>query len=300
MMWTAIAIAWRNDRYIADDVLPRTPVARQEFKWHRYRLADGFTLPDTKVGRLSAPNRITFGFDEHTDSTESYGLDMPVPQDDIANASGTTIDPVGMATERGSELITLDREVRASNLVFNTDSYAAANVKTTAAAAKWSKADSKPLHAIMDALDAAIMRPNIAVLGPKTSTALRRHPQVVKAHHGNSGEDGLVPLAFLADLLELDAIYVGKSILNIAKPGQDVALQRAWGPHAAFIYRDRTAGPQSGTTFGFTAQWGGRTARQIIDEDVGANGGIRARVAESVKEVIAAPELGCYFPDVVA
>jgi len=297
---TAIAIAYRNDRYIADDVLPRTPVVRQEFKWHQYHLADGFTLADTRVGRLSAPNQVTFGFDEKTSSTEDYALDMPVPQADIANASGTGIDPLGFATERGSELIALDREVRTSRLVFNTASYASGNVKNTAAAAKWSKADSKPLHAIMDTLDECIMRPNIAILGPKVSTNLRRHPQIVKAHHGNAGDDGLVPLQFLAELLELDAIYVGKSMLNIDKPGQDATLQRAWGPHAAFIYRDRTAGAQGGTTFGFTAQWGGRTAKQITDEDVGMRGGIRARVGESVKEIIAAPELGCYFPDVVA
>jgi len=297
---TAIAIAYRNERYIADDVLPRTPVARQEFKWHQHRLADGFTLPDTRVGRLSAPNRVTFGFDERTDSTEPYALDMPVPQDDLDNASGTGIDPLGFATERGSELLTLDREVRTSRLVFNAASYATGNVKTTAAAAKWSKPDSKPLHALTDALDGVLMRPNIGILGRPASTALRRNPQIVKAYHGNAGEDGLVPLGFLADLLELDALYVGEARLNVNRPGQNVELHRAWGPHAAFIYRDRTAGAQGGVTFGFTAQWKGRTSRQIRDEDVGADGGIRARVSESVKEIIAAPELGCYFPDVVA
>jgi len=297
---TAIAIAYRNARYIADDVLPRTPVARQEFKWQQYHLGDGFTLPDTRVGRLSAPNQVTFGFTEKTSSTEDYALDMPVPRADIDNASGTGIDPLGYATERGSELIALARELRTSSLVFNTASYVSGNIKTTAAAAKWSKPDSKPLNTIMDALDDMVMRPNIAILGPKVSTALRRHPQLVKAHHGNAGDDGLVPLEFLADLLELDAIYVGKSMLNTAAPGQEVKLQRAWGPHAAFIYRDRTVGAQGGATFGFTAQWGGRTAKQITDEDVGMRGGIRARVGESLKELIAAPDLGCYFPDAVA
>jgi len=297
---TAIAIAYRNGRYIADDVLPRTPVARQEFKWHQHHLADGFTLPDTRVGRLSAPNRVTFGFDEKTDSTVPYALDMPVPQDDLDNASGTGIDPLGFATERGSELLVLDREVRTSQRVFNAASYASGNVKSTAAAAKWSKPDSKPLNTLTDALDSVIVRPNIGVLGRATATALRRNPQIVKAYHGNAGDDGLVPLQFLADLLELEALYVGESRLNVKRPGQQVEVHRVWGPHAAFIYRDRAAGPQSGTTFGFTAQWKGRTARQIRDEDVGADGGIRARVSESVKEVIAAPELGCYFPDVVA
>jgi len=99
---TAIAIAYRNGRLIADDVLPRTLVGRQEFKWRHYHLADGFTLPDTKVGRKSAPNRVEFGHKEETSSTEDYGLDAPVPQSDIENASGTGVDPLGTAIEHAT------------------------------------------------------------------------------------------------------------------------------------------------------------------------------------------------------
>ena len=52
---TAVAIAYRNPRLIADEVLPRVPVPLQEFKYLKYTLEDGFTIPDTKVGRKSAP-----------------------------------------------------------------------------------------------------------------------------------------------------------------------------------------------------------------------------------------------------
>jgi len=296
---TAIAIAYRNGRLIADDVLPRTLVGRQEFKWRQYHLADGFTLPDTKVGRKSAPNQVEFGHKEEASSTEDYGLDAPVPRSDIDNASGTGVDPLGTAIEHATNLILLDREVRASRLVFNPASYASANIEATSAGDKWDQASSKPLNAITDALDQVIMRPNIGILGRPVSTALRRNPQIVKAYHGNSGDDGLVPLGFLADVLELDAVYVGEARLNISRPGQKEELHRVWGPHAAFIYRDRTAGPQSGVTYGFTAQWGGRIAGKMYDEDIGLRGGIRARVGESVKELITAPDLGFYFPNVI-
>lgn len=33
------------------------PVGKQTFKWLKHSLADGFTLPDTRVGRKSAPGR---------------------------------------------------------------------------------------------------------------------------------------------------------------------------------------------------------------------------------------------------
>jgi len=296
---TAISIAYRNGRMIADDVLPRTPVGKQEFKWNKHELADGFTLPDTKVGRKSAPNQVEFGHTEETSSTADYGLDIPVPQADIDNAAGTNVDPVGSAVENATNLILLDREVRASRLVFANGSYAAANIETLVGTDKWDNAASNPLEAITDALDSVIMRPNIGVLGRAVSTALRRHPKIVKAYHGNDGGDGLVPLAFLAELFELEAIYVGEARLNIARPGQAVSLQRVWGPSAAFLYRDKTAGTQSGATFGLTAQWGSRIAGQQEDKDIGLRGGVRGRVGESVKELITAKDLGCYFPSVI-
>ncbi|MFV9531212.1 hypothetical protein ACNUIM_32135 [Pseudomonas aeruginosa] len=57
---TAIAIAYRNGRMIADEVLPRVPVGKQEFKYWKYDLAQGFTVPETLVGRKSKPNEVEF------------------------------------------------------------------------------------------------------------------------------------------------------------------------------------------------------------------------------------------------
>ena len=58
---TAIALAYRNPdiALIADQVLPRTPTA-EEFRWLKYDLAQGFTVPDTRVGRKSRPNQVDF------------------------------------------------------------------------------------------------------------------------------------------------------------------------------------------------------------------------------------------------
>lgn len=296
---TAIAIAYRNTRLIADDVLPRVPVGAQEFKYLKHALAEGFTVPDTLVGRKSRPNQVEFSGTEETASTVDHGLDSPVPQADIDNAP-TNYDPLGKATEFTTNLVMLDREVRTSNLVFANGTYPAANRTTLSGTSQWSDPASDPLAAITDALDSVVMRPNIGILGRRTSTLLRRHPKVVKAFHGNSGDEGMVPLQFLADLLELEAIFVGEARLNIARPGQAANLQRVWGPHAAFIYRDSLASAQSGTTFGMTGQWGSRIAGSQTDPNIGLRGGEMVRVGESVKELITAPDLGYFFENAVA
>lgn len=296
---TAIAIAYRNTRLIADEVLPRVPVGVQSFKYLLHDLAEGFTVPDTKVGRKSAPNRVEFSATEETGSTEDHALDAPVPQADIDNAPAN-YDPLGKATEQTTNLILLDREARTSATVFSNASYATGNKTTLSGTSQWSHVDSNPIPAITDALDAVVMRPNIGVLGRRTSTWLRRHPKVVKAYNGTLGDEGMVPMAFLADLLELEAIFVGEARLNIARPGQAANLARAWGPHAAFIYRDRLADSRSGTTFGFTAQWGDRISGAERDGDIGMRGGQRVRVGESVKELITAPDLGYFFENAVS
>lgn len=298
---TAIAIAYRNTRLIADEVLPRVPVSSTEFKYMLHNLADGFTVPDTQVSRKGRVNQVEFSATEKTASTEDHGLDAPVPQSDIDNAKNTPgYDPLAKATEQTTNLIMLDREIRTSNLVFNNANYGADNKVTLSGTSQWSHADSSPLPVITDALDACVMRPNIGVLGRRVSTMLRRHPKIVKAFNGTTGEDGMVPLQFLADLLELETILVGEARLNIARPGQTAALQRVWGSHAAFIYRDRLADANSGTTFGFTGQFGSRVSSNEYDRNIGLKGGQMVRVGEQVKELITAPDLGYFFENAVA
>lgn len=297
---TAIAIAYRNTRLIADDVLPRTPVALQTFKYRKFALTDGFTVPNTLVGRSAKPNQVEFGFTETEDSTRDYALDDPIPQADIDNAP-QGYDPLGRATEGITDLILLGREKRTADLVFTAANYAAANKVQLAGGDQWSAfATSDPVDDIMAGLDACVMRPNVAVFGRPTASILVRHPKIVKAYNGTAGDSGIVPLSFIAGLFELDQVLVGEGWINTAKKGQAPVMARVWGKHAAFLYRDKLAGPQTGITFGFTAEWGNRVAGAIPDKDIGMRGGQRVRAGESVKELIAANDLGYFIQDAVA
>ena len=123
---TAIALAFRNPdiALIADLVLPRTPVA-YEFKWLSYDLAQGYTVPDTRVGRKSAPNEIDFQATEVQDKCQDFGLDDLVPNEDI-EADNQGVDPLGTATGFLSNLVDLGREQRVANLVFNAANLAGA------------------------------------------------------------------------------------------------------------------------------------------------------------------------------
>jgi len=297
---TAISIAYRNKRMIADQVLPRVTVGKQAFKYQLYDLADGFTVPDTKIGRKSVANEVEYGSEEKTDSTVDYALDDFIPQADLDNAAENQ-DPEGQATMNLTNVIELGREVRAAGLVFNPASYGANNKQTLSGTSQWSDyANSTPLADLLDALDSMIMRANIAVFGRGVYTTLSQHPDIVKAYHGNSGDAGVVPRSFIATLLELDDVLIGESRVNIAKPGQAVSLNRVWGNHVSLIHRDQLADADRGTTFGLTAQFGERVSRRIIEEKRGLNGGQTIRVGESVKELVTANDLGYFIQDAIA
>jgi hypothetical protein len=297
---TAIAIAYRNPdvALIADEAMPRTPT-EQSFKWLKYDMAQGMTLPDMRVGRKSIPNEVEFTAEEMSDRVVDYGLDDVVPNEDI-EADNLGIDPLGTAVAYLTNLVNLGREVRVAGQVFNTANYSADLQQTLSGTSQWSDEDSDPVEAIGESLDEPVMRPNIAIFGQQTWTKLRRHTKLVQAIKGTALAAGMVTRAEFAEFFELQSVLVGAGILNQAKKGQQPSIGRVWGKHAAFIYRDRASGPQAGVTWGFTAEWGSKIAGRMDEPKVGLRGSVRVRSGERVKEVVCAPDLGYFFQNAVA
>lgn len=299
---TGITLAYKNRRYIADDVLPRLepPLEKEEFQYMRMTAAEGFTIPDTKVGRKSLPNEIEFSGARLTDRTLDYGLDDLIPFNDMQNAP-QGYDPRMFAAESLTDLILLDREKRVADSVFAAATYPTANKTTLSGSSQWSDITSNPIDAIMVALDVPLIRPTIGVFGRATFTKLAVHPNVVKATQPFAPDRGVARRQDIAELLELEEILIGESFVNTAKVGQTATYARVWGRHAAFLFRDRLARGDSGRiTFGMTFQFGTRVAGDLEEPKSGLRGATRVRVGESVREVITASDVGYFFENAVA
>lgn len=301
---TAIAVIVRNQAMIADQVLPRTSsLAKPTFAYQYYPPAQKFTVPDTKVGRRSQVNQVEFNGERVPAETEDYGLDHQLPQTDIDNAPDNT-NLEALTTEMLAGLILLDREIRVSRTVFNTATYKG-NAENVAASDRFDNQNSDPLEFLLDVLDRPIMRPNVAVLGQSEWRALRTHPVIAKAVHGNAGDKGAATREQVAELLEIDQILVGRARVNLSKPGQQAKIAPAWSGGMSLLYQDTAAAKIAGVvdganvTFGFTAEYGTRIAGAEFDSRIGLRGGRRVRVGESVKEVVCAPELGFFLKDVI-
>lgn len=306
---TQIAMAVKPTGFIADMVCPRIPVPGEKFNYTKMSTDEAFTIQDTKVGRVGAPNTVEFGGVDTTDSTEDYGLDAPVPNKDIKNAEGTNYDPLAAASERTAMLVAIAREQRVSNLYFALNTYQASLRSTLSGTSQWSDyANSDPVTALMTMFDNMLVRPNVGVLGRAVWTKLRMHPKVVaavlnnKIGMGGAAAAGVVARQAVAELLELEEIYVGESFYNSAKKGQTAGYARLWGKHAAFLRIDANVrdAQMALPTFAFTAQWGDRVSGTIPDSNIGIDGGLKVRVGEHVKELVSFQEAGCFFQNAVA
>lgn len=298
---TGIVIAYRNADLIADRVLPRIGPAltKRLFKYNKFDFAQGIKLQNTRVGRKGVPDEIELTMTEVPAEVADYALGATVPQDDIQNAPPGT-DPLAYHAQALINLVDLGREARVASLVFNAATYPAGNSEALTGSDKWSDPDSDPLGQIQDAMDAMVMRANVVVLGRASWSILRRHPQIVGALSRSGTERGRATAPEVADLLEVSEIIVGDAWVDRTRQGQTASRTRAWGPHAALLRREPLAKSiNQMPTFGWTAEYLTRISGATPDTKSGLRGAQYVKSGESLAEVIAAPDLGYFFQDVV-
>ena len=297
---TAIALGFKNAQFIADLVAPRVEVFEETFKWTEYNTQDTFTIPNTMVGRKSRTNEVEFGATEHDDSVVDYGLSDVIPQADIKKAeSHPAFDPKGRATMKLSELVSLGREKRVADFVMTAANYNHSEAVTSGD--KWTDAGADVISQLGDALNTPLVRPNTMILGHEEAWALRKNKQLVKAIKGSEHGEGLVSLAAIAEMFELERILVGASRHNVKNPGQPMELQRLWQGGAALHYIKSAAQLKDDVTFMLTAGYQGKVAHEKMLEpgEVGIRGGVRVTVGDSVKEVPISKEAGYFLQGVI-
>lgn len=309
---TALTISYRNValKFIADEVLPRVPVGASKFSWMFHPIEQGFSFPDTEVGRRGRVERVAFSGDQRTDEVRDYGLEDAILQTDIDDADAMrarglgTFDPVNVATELLTDLILTDREVRVAKKVQDPASYAASRRRVLAGASQFSDYDqSKPIEVLKEGFNGTmIFRPNTMVMNREVWSVVSSHPHVVNACKGNVTGRGIVSPAEFVNLFSgegLSKLLIGEAFVNTARRGQVPTIERVWGKSISLIYINPNARPETGATFGMTAQYGTRIAGRWEDKNVGIEGGTVVRVGERVREVITAPDVGYLIQNVI-
>jgi hypothetical protein len=307
---TAIAIAYRNPAtaFIADQLMPRTPVMTESFKWMEIPIGDAFSVPNTAVSRRGRVPEVEFGSVEAAASVNDYGIQNVIPTADIDAAAAqraanlSTFDPRNHAAAMLTDLMMLDREVRVAAAAQNSANYSPSNVTNIATAGDRFDSDTSDPEAVIDAaLNApVIFRPNTAAMGAQVWQRLRRQPNLVKAVRGTTQADGKITRQEFVEYFELQNLLIGEAFVNTSRPGQTPALSRVWGKSISFVYVNPMANTQGGVTWGLTAQFGSRIAGTIINADVGIKGGEVARVGEQVVELVVAKGAGALITNAIS
>lgn len=290
--YTGISLAYTNTDYIADKVLPRVPVSKQVFTYDEYPAEAFLNVPKTLIGPKGEPESMDIKKERKAVSVEYYALKDEVPQTDI-DEQGEGEDIMGDNVLLLTEGLALAREARVSKMLQNTANYGT-NTVTLSGTDVLSNKESSLLDTIFDARAKMLVKPNKMIVSDDGAIYLQRHPDVVsmfKAQYSDQ-KSGIAPLEYVAQLLKMDEIIVGKTIMNAAKKGQNANLVQAWGNDLIMIYQNPLAKPKQGMTFGYTAQWGTRQVGQYFDPEPGYSGVHKNKVAEALVEVIAAKSCG--------
>lgn len=294
---TAIALGFKNEGFIADQVMPRVVVPTQEYRWTEFNSDEMFTTPNTLVGRRGTPNTVEFTATEKTASVVDYGLSGDVPQEDVLKAQNHLgYDPEGRMVMGVSELLALDREKRVCETV-----KAAANYHHTAAltaGSKFTDHTSDQFEILGTALEQPRVRPNTMILGHMDWFHLRRNEAILKAIGRNvDTSTGMATRQELAELLEISSIIVGATRHNTARKGQAPTIERLWDGFCAFHYVKPAGQLTDDITWGLTASWQGAVAHRKILEpgQLGLRGGVKVTVGDSVNEHVIAKEAGYLF-----
>lgn len=300
---TGIALAYRNTDYIADEILPRVPVAQKYFGYKKYGSAAFLNAPDAEIGRKGRPSTMELKSTMETAECIDYSISAEVPEDDIIEAAAATSagnaveDPMGDNTLLVTDGLMLAREKRVANLVYDEKTYGS-NVATLSGDDRFTSKESSVIDVFTDVKNTMLVEPTHAVVSSAGAIYLQTHPDFLTVYKAeNSNNKGIVPLDFVAQTLGLKKILVGKSKINNVKPGKTPVITSVWGDDMVFFYQNPLAKPKNGLTFGLTAQRGQLNVQTYFDGMLGSYGVHYIKPVETLAELILSGSCGYLVKD---
>lgn len=261
-----VSVKYTNDTFIADQVFPVLPVAKQTGKFYIY---DKSNLRVDKSARAagSAANEIDYTMSlSGVFTCDDHALKGFVA-DEVQDQAEAALDPLIDETEIITEKLMLDREKNAAAVAMST-----ANVTqntTLAGTSQWSDySNSSPITDIRTARTtihrATFKKPNTIIMGKEVFDVLVDHPEIIE--RVKYSQLGIITAELLARLFQVEKIVVGEAGNNTAAEGQTDVLAYVWGKDVLVAYIAPSVKLKQ-VTFGYTFTYKNRTVKRWRDED---------------------------------
>ena len=250
-----VAIAYRPNSMIADQIAPVVNVNKQSDSFYKWEIADAFRIWESKRAPATEANVMERNMSSDTYYAKNYALKDRIPYEDIENA-----DAGMLFTERSSRIMSikdalmLDMEQRVAlkcTSGSNVGSYSATG-------SAWDDyANSDPIldieTGILNVEDSTGYRPNSILLSRKAWRHLRNNTTLIGRIFGEQSRKVVKP-ADIADLFELERVLVGGALYNTAARNQTATLSPLWSDDVLIYYAPKTA-RKDAPSFMYSFRW---------------------------------------------
>jgi hypothetical protein len=249
-------IGYRPQGMIADQVFPVIPVEKQTNAYAVILKDNWLRRASTQRAPGERAKQEIFSVSSDTYNAVNYALGTNVWYETQDNA-----DPPHQPLARGLEFLKdklmLDYEVRVCTKL-QTGCGSSVSLSGTAAWSDFSNSDpTGDFRIARQAVRATTgYRPNKVVLAQKAFDYLQYHPDIIRHAYPGAGVGGMATLDKLAQVMQVENVIIGETILNTAQEGQPNTFVDVWSTQCFFLYVEPNPGLLT-PTFGAAFRWGG-------------------------------------------
>jgi hypothetical protein len=265
---TNISVLYRNQKYIADQILPVVKVAKPTgtfFKFEKsswFRDEAGVRLPGTLApeGEWRMDTAGSY-------SCVPYSFAHKLP-DEIREIADDPLKPERTAVEFATDKILLAREVRVATKLFNSTTFAgytaACESLSGGAQVHWDTLETSDPIRDVEAMRTIIRKaigftPNVMVVGMDVDVALQQHPEFIERIKYT--QTGVVTNALIAQMFKLDKYLVGDAMYTTVAEGATASYSVIWGKSVLLAYVTPSPALES-PSLGYIIEWKSRTAKR--------------------------------------
>lgn len=280
---TNVAIAYTNDAYIAERLIPSFAVAKQSGKHFVYDKAK-FRDPGASARRGSGANSTEVRISLSTGLPyycEDHALKQFVSDEDVENAV-TPTSPYQDATENVSERLLIAREVEAASLLTNLANYPTGNKVTLSGTSQWSDfTNSDPIADVragaLAVHKAIFKKANTIMLAKPVVNKLLDHPKILERI--KYSQMGVTTEQLLARIFDIENVVIGAAGKNTSTEGQADAMDYIWGKDVVIAYIEPRVAPKM-ITLALNYTWKQRQVERLRGANEEDRKGTYVRVGE--------------------
>jgi len=248
-----ISIAYKNDKYVGDEVFPIVPVDKQSDYYFIFTKDFWFR---NSVERRGPGARYPEGGLEvsHTPyACVNKGLSFPLPEETVQNQDAA-IDLEADGAEWLADQFQLDREIALAAKTMNASAWTSSASLTSTS--QWSDyANSDPIgdiHTGMETVKKLIGRyPNVMLMGAEVWDKLKWHPDLLDLYKHTSA--AVLTKDMVAKIFDgIEKLLVGDAVYNSAAEGVAFSGGYIWPKNCLLAYVPASPGlrtPSAGYTF---------------------------------------------------